>query len=153
MFQSTCLFPKPTEYWQMKMSLNYKGFLGSEWTKPTDSQGKSSSVTNPGTKAKKRASLQDWSHLLCRGLLLKIFNLFLYFWLQCAVTCCGSSVPRPGTEPRLQTWKHWVLTTRPPGNSPGAAFKYFLTINHSGELETIYRWDWGGSLKWEITTK
>ena len=38
-------------------------------------------------------------------------------WLRCAAAWCGISVPRSGIEPGPQWWKHWVLTTRPPGNS------------------------------------
>lgn len=37
---------------------------------------------------------------------------------QCrAAAWRGSSVPRPGIEARLQWWRHWALTIRPPGNS------------------------------------
>ena len=32
-------------------------------------------------------------------------------WLE------GSQFPWPGIERRPQQWKHWILTTRPPGNS------------------------------------
>ena len=32
---------------------------------------------------------------------------------------CEISVSWPGTEPRPRQWKHWILTTRPPGNSQG----------------------------------
>ena len=37
--------------------------------------------------------------------------------LQHAVACGGISVPRPGSEPQPQWWKHRALTTRLPGNS------------------------------------
>ena len=37
-------------------------------------------------------------------------------------TACGISVPWPGIEPRQWQWKCCALTTRPPGNSPGASF-------------------------------
>ena len=30
---------------------------------------------------------------------------------------CRILVPQPGTDPRSWQWKHWVLTTEPPGNS------------------------------------
>ena len=48
-----------------------------------------------------------------------IFN-FLFFLgggLQCTAAWCGISISRLGIEPRLQCWKHWVLTTRSLGNS------------------------------------
>ena len=38
-------------------------------------------------------------------------------WPQWVGVWCGIAVPRPGVEPRLQRWKCWVLTTRPPGSS------------------------------------
>ena len=40
-----------------------------------------------------------------------------FFWPWHASAWCGISVPRPGREPRLQRWKHQILTNRPPGNS------------------------------------
>ena len=43
-------------------------------------------------------------------------NLGLFFFWLCYVAC-RILVPRPGIEPRPQQWAHWVLTTRPPGNS------------------------------------
>ena len=42
---------------------------------------------------------------------------FVRFVLLAAVTWCGISVPRPGTELRPQRWKCQVLTNSPPGNS------------------------------------
>ena len=39
---------------------------------------------------------------------------FFFFFLA---VVCSSSVPRPRSEPGLQWWKIWILTTRPPGNS------------------------------------
>ena len=49
------------------------------------------------------------------------------FFFGCCVQwldVCGISVPRPGVEPRLCQWKHWILTARPPGNS----LKWFLLL-------------------------
>lgn len=40
----------------------------------------------------------------------------LFFWPNCEV--CGISVPQPGYNPLPLQWKHGVLTTGPPGESP-----------------------------------
>ena len=40
---------------------------------------------------------------------------------------CGISVPRPGIEARLQWWKCWALTIRPPGNSLNI---FFYTMSY-----------------------
>ena len=48
------------------------------------------------------------------------FLFFFFFW-PCHVVC-GILVPWPGIEPGPQQWKHWVLTTGPPGNSPNRPF-------------------------------
>ena len=39
---------------------------------------------------------------------------------------CRISVPWPDVEPRPQQWKHWIVTTRPPGNSLKTT--YFFSI-------------------------
>lgn len=43
--------------------------------------------------------------------------LFCFVSSWCAVAWLGISVPRPGTEPGPQWWKHHILTPRPLGNS------------------------------------
>ena len=46
---------------------------------------------------------------------------FILFCFVCpwhAMNRCSISVLRSGIETRLQQWKHQVLITRPPGNSP-----------------------------------
>ena len=42
-------------------------------------------------------------------------SFFNFFWLCSAA--CRVSVSGPRIEPRLWKWKHWILTTWPPGNS------------------------------------
>ena len=59
-----------------------------------------------------------WSLAICMSSLDNYLNLLPIFWLGCLATSC-SSVPWPGIETRPQEWKHWILTTRPPGNSLG----------------------------------
>ena len=41
----------------------------------------------------------------------------IYFFWPCH-TACGILVPQPWIEPGPRQWKHRVLTTGPPGNSP-----------------------------------
>ena len=44
-------------------------------------------------------------------------QIFFFFWPCCVA--CGILVPQPGIAPVPLQWKHLVLTTGPPGNSPG----------------------------------
>jgi len=47
----------------------------------------------------------------------QIMHCFIFLlWPWRAVAWCWISVPRPGTEPGLQWWRYWILTTKPPGN-------------------------------------
>ena len=55
-------------------------------------------------------------YLLPYFLVLQVFFFFFSFWSHCTV--CRISVPRPGIEPGSQQWKHQVLPTGQPGNSP-----------------------------------
>ena len=59
------------------------------------------------------------------------FFIFLFFfsWPWCAVTWCGISVFRPGTECGLCQWNHCILTTRPPGNSLTNTLFWWTPIN------------------------
>ena len=43
------------------------------------------------------------------------FLFFVFYWPW--QVACGISVFHPGIEPEPLQWKHWILTTRPPGNS------------------------------------
>ena len=58
---------------------------------------------------------------------------FSFPFFSHAAAWCGNSVLRPGIEPGLQQWKHQILTTRPPGNSPNQSFfmgqLVFLSLN------------------------
>lgn len=44
-------------------------------------------------------------------------NFFFFFFRLCHVACGRGLAPGPGTELRPWQWKHWGLTTEPPGNS------------------------------------
>ena len=64
--------------------------------------------------------------------------LFVLVWFL-AVVCSGliwdlSSQTKDWT--RLQQWKHWIQTTRPPGNSPEIY------------CHTLICWDWRETLFW-----
>ena len=67
-------------------------------------------------------SLHLW--ILSIFFILSAFWFFFFFWPCCLA--CGISVPRPRIEPRLQQWKRWILTTRPPGNSLPHSFSIQL---------------------------
>ena len=52
------------------------------------------------------------------------------------------SVPRPETEPGLQQWKHWILTTRPIGYPLLFFFmirKTYVSPDLSGEWKTAWK--------------
>lgn len=49
---------------------------------------------------------------------------------------CGISVPWPGIEPRLQEWKRWILTTKPPGN-----FNFSFWFISSNQDPNKSRWN------------
>ena len=51
-----------------------------------------------------------------RFCLFSFFFLFFFFF-GCGMQKLDVGSQFPGIEPRLQQWKCWVLTTRPPGNS------------------------------------
>ena len=44
-------------------------------------------------------------------------HLSIYLFIYFGHVACKFLVPWPGIERRPQKWKHWVLTTGPPGNS------------------------------------
>ena len=62
-----------------------------------------------------------WFLAICMSSLDNYLNLLPIFWwlVWPHHAACGTSVPWPGIETRPQEWKHWILTTRPPGNSLG----------------------------------
>ena len=51
-------------------------------------------------------------------LFIYLLKIYYFFWPHHAAF--GILVPRQGMEPGPQQWKHQVLTTGPPGNSPGS---------------------------------
>ena len=59
----------------------------------------------------------ETNHLITYSVSPTWFFCFCFCLLSFAAALCRISVPRPGTEPGLQRWKLWILTTRPPGNS------------------------------------
>ena len=73
----------------------------------------------------------SFTSVFFRLLLILIINSFLSVCVcVCVCVCtrvcsghahaaagCGTSVSRPGIKPRRQRWEHWILATRPPGNS------------------------------------
>ena len=82
-------------------------------------------------------------------------NVIVAFWPHHAA--CRILVSQPGTERRLWQWKHWVLTTRLPGNSLMPMFfwsklcslctipnclLYFLNIYRILALRTCLRSAW-----------
>ena len=70
-------------------------------------------------------------------ILFYLFIIFLIFWLHRAT--CRILVPQPGIESRPQQWKHQVLTTGPPGNSPvHKNFKSQCILFH---ICLIYSWE------------
>jgi len=81
--------------------------------------------------AKSRTRLSDWTDLclFCSNtftwsLFTKVTHtcslFFSSFWPHLCFGCaaCGILVPWPGLETWSQHWQYWVLTPRPPGNSP-----------------------------------
>ena len=60
------------------------------------------------------------------------FFFFLFFLPLCA--SCGISVPQPGIESGPQQWRHWILITRLPGNSPICGL---FDDGHSDRFEVI----------------
>lgn len=48
--------------------------------------------------------------------------LLCFVFAMCAVAWGGISLPRPRLFTRLQQWKHWILTIRPPRNFPCSFF-------------------------------
>lgn len=59
-----------------------------------------------------------WGYLVLGGFVLVWFWGFFWGGAQYVMPWCGISVSSPGIESRLQWWNHWIITTRPPGNSP-----------------------------------
>lgn len=79
-------------------------------------------------KAAKANQYKDFKSFFC-----------LFGWLFFATTSCGSSVPRSGTESRLQSWKRWspkCWTTK-----ECSSFFFFLNSNEyaSDSLKIIHQ--------------
>ena len=70
---------------------------------------------------------------LIRDIKSKFKNNFFFFLPRCG--SCRISVPWPGIEPRQWHWKHQVLITRSPGNSPNK--KAFLHIRYLNRLRNF----------------
>ena len=102
------------------------------------------------TKRRTQESWREW-FLILFYLFIYLFIYFLffifYFWPHS--TACGISVPWPGIEPRPQQWKHWILTTRPPGNSH--AFLFLIVNFYYKTTTTSVKKGWGAEKmeEWE----
>ena len=62
-----------------------------------------------------------------------LFFVFWFFLIWPHHVACAILVPQPEIEPGPQQWKHWVPTTRPPGNSHCCLFDN----SHSDRCEVI----------------
>ena len=69
------------------------------------------------------SSLYKWWLFLDGPDLSKPRGLFLFCFVFMCQVACRILAPWPGIKPRSQQWKHWVLTTGPPGNSRWTQFR------------------------------
>ena len=77
----------------------------------------------------------------CQGILIFLFlflfiYLFIYFWPH--HVACRFLAPWPGIEPRPWQWKHGVLTTGPPGNSPKSVDSQLPSAQVSPHDKVVY---------------
>ena len=76
------------------------------------------------------------------------FFLFVLFFQPCC-TASRIFVPQPGIEPGPCEWKHQVLTTGPPGNSPVRVFwnEVNIWIRRPSKLPSCIGWACSNQLK------